>query len=157
MRSGTRISFKVEHPLKRGEIRGLKRSLARMLKELFSFGGLELSVALVDEAEIRRLNSRYRNRDEPTDVLSFPQMSPTEIEGLVARNRSASEPLGDIVVCVPVAARQAQERGMSRAAELELLAAHGLLHLVGYDDETGESAAAMAEMEKRLLGRSIIG
>lgn len=156
MRSGMRVRIKVEHPLGRGELRGLKRSAARMLKELFPSGGLELSVALVDEVEIRRLNSRYLQRDEVTDVLAFPQMSPGEIEGLRARSRAAPEPLGDIVVCVPVAVRQANERGITRAAELEQLAAHGLLHLVGYDDETGESAAAMAEMEKRLLGRSNI-
>ena len=152
-----RVRVKVEHPLRRGEMRRLKRSAARMLKELFPSGGLELSIALVDETEIKRLNSRYLHRDEPTDVLAFPQMSPGEIDDLAAGRRAALEPLGDIVICVPVAERQAKERGSTEAEELELLAAHGLLHLGGYDDETGESAAVMAEMEMRLLGRSIIG
>ncbi len=129
------------------------RSIKGMTRELLGRAGGELSVALVSEEEMRRLNSRYRGLDEPTDVLAFPM---TEA-GDTGRGRAETgEPLGDIAICVPVAERQAAARGETLTEELELLAAHGLLHLLGYDDADDEAAAAMREMESHLLGRSII-
>lgn len=150
-----RIRITAEVPISRGEVRRLRRSLGRMLRELLPGWDPELSLALVSEAEIARLNSSYLDREGPTDVLAFPQMSADEIESAEVR-RSASEPLGDIVICVPIARRQAAEYDESDFEELELLAAHGLLHLVGFDDATDESAEAMSAMEMRLLGRTII-
>jgi probable rRNA maturation factor len=127
-----------------------------MLEELLPGMEIELSVVLVGESAMRMLNSRYLNKDEPTDVLAFPQMTPGDLEELKTRKVGLTEPLGDIVVCVPVAARQAVERGEAEVQELELLCAHGLLHLMGYEDETEEGAEGMAEMERTLLGRSIM-
>lgn len=151
-----RVRITSEVPLPRGNIRRLKKSLARMLDELLPGKAVELSVALVDEDAIRRLNAEYLGRDEPTDVLAFPQMSAAELEAADC-GATSIEPIGDIVICVPVAFRQAAERNQIDFEELELLGTHGLLHLVGYDDATEDGASAMASAERRLLGRTIIG
>ena len=126
-----------------------------MLSEVAPRGGLELSVALVGETEIRDLNRRYLGKDEATDVLSFPQMSPGELARPARGGPSEPEPLGDIAICLPVASRQASRRGSTVMDEVLVLAAHGLLHLVGYDDGSEEGAVEMEAAEKRLVGRSI--
>lgn len=128
-----------------------------MLRKVTPRRDLELSVVLVGEKEILDLNLRYLGKDEVTDVLSFPQMSPMELGQVASGGRRAVEPLGDIAICVPVASRYASERGSRVEEEVELLAAHGLLHLVGYGDESEEGAREMEVAEKRLVGRSIIG
>ena len=87
----------------------------------------ELSLVFVDDAEMQRLNRQYRGRDYPTDVLAFPQES---------SGAAAESLLGDVVVSVDTAARQAQEAGHSLADELALLTVHGTLHLLGLQDET---------------------
>jgi probable rRNA maturation factor len=91
-------------------------------------------VALVPDARVRALNRQYRQKDAPTDVLSFP----AEENGL----------LGDVVIAVGVARRQAHEAGHSLQTELRVLALHGLLHLLGYDHEHDDGQ--MARLERRL-------
>jgi probable rRNA maturation factor len=146
-----RVRVSTEVPLRKNEERRLKRSLLRML-ELIAVGrNLELS-----EETIRRLNRRYLDKDEPTDVLAFPLMSREELAGLDQSNTVSTEPVGDVVVCIPVAARQAAQRDESLYEEIELLATHGLLHLLGYEDETESGAGVMDAMEKQLLGRNIV-
>ncbi len=102
-------------------------------------GEAELSVVLTDEAEIHALNRDYRDRDRPTDVLSFAQR-----EGEDALDDAL---LGDVILSVPTAERQARERGHTLEHELLDLLAHGLLHLLGYDHEIS------AAEERRHLGR----
>jgi len=98
----------------------------------------ELSLTLCDGPFIQRLNAEWRGVDRETDVLSFPMDDDVII--------------GDVVVCVGVARRQADERGYELRDELRVLLVHGLLHLLGYDHETGEEdAAEMREAEGRLL------
>lgn len=82
------------------------------------------------------LNRRWRGKDRSTDVLAFPA------EGVAAGF------LGDIVISLPYAARQARSRGESRASEIDRLLVHGYLHLLGYDHETddGEMLAVQAEI-----------
>lgn len=103
----------------------------------------ELSVVLTDDAEIHALNRDYRDRDRPTDVLSFAQREGEDILG--------GELLGDIVISVPTAARQADERGHSLREELLELLAHGLLHLLGYDHELSEEEARRQFARQREL------
>jgi probable rRNA maturation factor len=91
----------------------------------------EVSLRLVDDAEIHALNRDYRGKDKPTDVLAFAQQ-----EGPAA----APDVLGDIVISVPTARRQAK-RGLH--AELLHLTAHGLCHLLGYDHRTDAEERAM--------------
>jgi rRNA maturation RNase YbeY len=106
-----------------------------------------LSVLFVGDRAMRTLNHTWRNKDRTTDVLSFPLR-----EGRFLHIQP--DMLGDIVISVPVAERQADEAGHSLAVELELLLVHGLVHLLGYDHEQGPGQArAMERKERQLLKR----
>jgi probable rRNA maturation factor len=150
------VKISARIPLQKGDIRRLKRSLVRMLDTMVEEPGLEISLALVGEQEMKELNHRYLKKDESTDVLAFPQMSPGELAERAGRSIDSVELLGDIVICTPVAALQAAQMGESLYDEIELLAAHGLLHLLGYEDETVSGADVMDAAETKLLGRSIV-
>ena len=97
-----------------------------------------VSVALVSDVTVRRLNRTYRDADYATDVLSFPTDEPGDF-------------LGDIVIAVGVARRQAREVGHALATEVRVLALHGLLHLCGYDHEHDQGQ--MRRLEARLRRR----
>jgi len=109
----------------------------------------EVAVALVTDAHIRKLNSQYRRKPVPTDVLSFPAQSRTPDPG----SRIPDPALGDIVIATGVARRQAREAGHSYQTELRVLALHGLLHLLGYDHDRKNDAGRMARLEARLRRR----
>jgi probable rRNA maturation factor len=100
------------------------------------------TVALVSDGRIRALNREFRGLDEPTDVLSFP---------VSARSQSSGY-LGDIVISVETAERQARRRRSTLRRELELLTLHGFLHLMGYDHETdhGEMRRIEYRLRKKL-------
>lgn len=108
----------------------------------------ELSIVLVDDKQIRRLNKQYRGTDRPTDVLAFGQLKDYAID-------IPGEPviLGDVVISVETAERQAAEMKHSLAEELDLLVIHGVLHLLGYSDETDAEAAQMRKRERAILGQ----
>ena len=110
-------------------------------------GAAELSIALTDDGEIHELNRVFRRRDRPTDVLAFAMR-----EGAVTGKspRPGHELLGDVVVSVETARRQAARRGRTLEAEVRVLLAHGLLHLVGYDHETKKQARAMGAKTREL-------
>src|SRR5438067_7148431 len=105
--------------------RGRMRDIARAVLEGEGEKEYEISLAFVDNATIHRLNKRYLDHDEPTDVLSFPYS---------AANAKKLE--GELIVGVQVALEQAAERGHDVQAELALYVIHGLLHLCGHDDKT---------------------
>lgn len=117
---------------------------ATLLLDWLGLRGVELSLSYVDDDAIQALNAQWRGKDAPTDVLSF---SMREAEG------AADDPvLGDLIISVPTAARQAAELGHALTQELRVLLIHGLLHLLGYDHERGpEAAAEMAAREAELL------
>ena len=123
----------------------LKKSLERLLSRL-ECDEKELSVLLVDDEQIRRLNRRYRDRDSATDVLAFPQQEADE-----PLSSPADRLLGDIVISVPTARRQARENDHTLERELIILLVHGLLHLLGYDHGTQQAAALMRRKERELL------
>ena len=104
---------------------------------------MELSLRLVDEAESADLNQRYRGKAGPTNVLSFPFEPPPGIKG--------PRYLGDLVICVPVVAREAAEQGKAPEAHWAHLVVHGVLHLLGYDHLDEAEAQAMEALETRLL------
>jgi rRNA maturation RNase YbeY len=105
---------------------------------------VELSVLLCDDARIRELNKEWRQKDAPTDVLSFPQDQPLDGAPLLL--------LGDVVISIETAARQAQERGHSLLDELRILLVHGLLHVLDYDHELGpEASKEMEDEENRIV------
>ncbi len=104
-----------------------------------------IGVALVSDARIRALNKQFRRKDAVTDVLSFP----TGRRPAPARPRIVRE-LGDIVIAIGLARRQAREAGHAYSAELKILALHGLLHLLGYDHHSPADLGRMARLERRL-------
>lgn len=106
---------------------------------------VELSIALVDEDEIRGLNAHYRGKDEVTDVLSF------ETEDEEPGTSEYPHLLGDVVICPSVAARQAEEYGQGFEQEMALLLTHGILHLLGYDHQDDTEAEIMEGREKEIL------
>ena len=108
-------------------------------------GAAELSLMLVSDRRMRALNQRYRKKDRPTDVLAFPLR-----EGRFSRFRGKL--LGDVVISMPTAKRQAAALGHSLRAEITRLLVHGVLHLLGYDHERSErDALRMARRETMIL------
>jgi probable rRNA maturation factor len=105
----------------------LEHTLQQAL-ELAGCPDMEVSVLLTNDERMTELNHTYRDLDETTDVLSFPQCEPGE--------EDSSGLLGDIVISIPTASTQASERGTNLQSELRFLALHGLLHLLGRDHET---------------------
>ncbi len=107
---------------------------------------ISLGLSLIDDASIAELNRRWRQQPSPTDVLSF-----AALEGDMPMGAGEELELGDIVVSVPTARRQAveQEHGLER--ELRWLVSHGLLHLLGWDHPDEVSLAAMLDKQERLL------
>jgi len=116
------------------------RAAGRALAALGRPAGL-VEIALVDDAGIRTLNARYRGIGRRTDVLAFPLEEPGAPAALV----------GQIVISVEAARRQARRVGVSLAAELDLLVTHGTLHLVGYDDRDPVEADLMHRRERDIL------
>jgi probable rRNA maturation factor len=100
-----------------------------------------VSIALLRDADVRRLNRHYRAIDRATDVLSFPR-------GQEPTPSPSGTYLGDIAIAMGVTRRQARSAGHAERTELRILALHGLLHLIGYDHET--DAGAMGRVESRL-------
>ena len=111
----------------------------------------EISIMLVNDAKIRRLNKEYRNRDQATDVLAFPQDAD-------AKNDNGGPLLGDVVVSVETSRRQAKEHRLSAEEELVLLIIHGTLHLLGYDHErSGKDKREMQNKTRKIFSRIFPG
>ena len=128
-------------PARRMPLRRLKATARRILR-LLDQADCELSIALVGDDEIRALNARYRSRDEPTDVLSFPVEEPLP---------SGLRLIGDVIISVEKAARQARQHRRSLDDELEVLLIHGILHNLGYDHERSpEDERVMRALERRV-------
>ncbi len=125
--------------------------LADEMLAVLGLGAAELSVVLTDDSGIRRLNAEHRGEDRPTDVLAFPMdFGDGEIREPAAPG--VGEPLlGDVVISVPTALRQACGAGHSLAVELRFLLAHGLLHLVGHDHRDPAEKAEMDRETARLV------
>jgi probable rRNA maturation factor len=101
-----------------------------------------IAIKLGSKEESRSLNNQYRQKDYPTDVLSFPFNEEVPDEGFY---------LGDIFICFPVAEEQAKENNMTLEQELLTLMIHGLLHLAGYDHEM--DSGEMMELQEKLLAK----
>ncbi len=102
----------------------------------------EVSVRIVDDIESQELNARYRGKDKPTNVLSFPADLPPELNLPL---------LGDLVICAPVVAREAQDQGKSLEAHWAHMLVHGCLHLLGYDHIDAADAEIMEALETRII------
>lgn len=117
---------------------------AELLLNVLGYSEAELSIVLCDDPFIRKLNRQYRHKDQPTDVLSFAMQ-----EGQTQGMQEAI--LGDIIISLDTARRQAAEQGHPVATELRILLVHGLLHLLGYDHILPGPAAEMRAKEQELL------
>jgi probable rRNA maturation factor len=122
----------------------IRRRAQKMLAHL-RLHDVELSVALVDDATIQELNHRYRGKNRPTDVLAFAL---SEGEPLP---RTSPELLGDVIISVAMAERQALQAGRPWLEELTTLLAHGLLHLLGHDHPSHAAALAMSNRTTELV------
>jgi probable rRNA maturation factor len=127
----------------------LRVAAERMLRAL-GLPRAELSVLLCKDPEIHALNRDYRGKDKPTDVLAFALR-----EG--EAGHLAGDHLGDVVISVDTAGRQARERGISLKSEAITLLAHGLLHLLGWDHQTDEEEERMTKETVRLVERATRG
>ncbi len=121
-----------------------------------------VAVAFVDDAEMRRLNRTHRRRDRTTDVLSFGQALPPGLRGGAARAALRREAdgtleLGDIVISLAQAERQARRGRRSLAREVAFLAAHGALHLMGYEDDTPNGYREMVRLGTTAVGDAYQG
>ena len=118
--------------------------------------GTVVTLAFVDDVRMRELNARYRNKDRTTDVLSFGEDFAPDVRGRVAASRLAPGPdgtieLGDVVISGAQAARQARRRRWALASEVAFLAAHGALHLLGFEDETRSGYREMVALGREAL------
>lgn len=140
-----RVSL-VRHTVRRLSFQHLAQRILTAVGEAKS----ELSVELIGDARMRRLNREYRKQDRATDVLAFPIR-----EAILPQGKGpTTNMLGDVVISVPTAVRQAREVGRSIDVELATLLIHGVLHLCGYDHERSpREAARMSRRERALLHR----
>jgi len=119
------------------------RTLSLRMLDALGIADAELSILLVDDATIRVLNQRHRGKDRPTDVLAFPvDEKPV---------RGTPRVLGDVVISLETALRQARSRRRPLVPEVRFLLAHGLLHLIGYDHGTRIQKRRMDAATRRLV------
>ena len=102
----------------------------------------ELSIRISNTDEMSQLNQRFRHRSGPTNVLSFPAEIPTDV---------GCELLGDIVICSPLVWQEAQEQGKTPICHWAHLTVHGVLHLLGYDHDSDDTAQDMEALETQIL------
>ena len=112
--------------------------------------GTEVSVTFVDNDRIQEINREYRDKDQPTDVISFALEEMGEGE-IAIIGEDIPKVLGDIIISIPRAREQAVDYGHSFARELGFLAVHGFLHLLGYDHMTKEDEEKMFSRQKEIL------
>lgn len=121
----------------------MKRVIRRIVSEHYPNHKFEVNVTVCNDAEIHQINREHRNIDRPTDVLSFPFYDFDTPDQLTL--------LGDIIISLDTAYRQAEEYGHSPKREFCFLAAHSALHLLGYDHETDEEREVMEAKQREIL------
>jgi probable rRNA maturation factor len=111
---------------------------------------VEVSVRLTDDAEVHELNRTWRNKDKPTNVLSFPQVQP-DLLGVIGNADDGELLLGDIVLARETCAAEAAEKGVALEAYVSHLVVHGTLHLLGYDHLDDDEADRMEDLERAAM------
>ena len=131
------------------DVTGLSRLSRFVMDQMRVHPLAELCIKLVDEATIAQLNEQWMEKTGPTDVLAFPM---DELRPGLVNEEPEEGVLGDLVLCTSVAARQAVEAGHPAKDEVELLAVHGILHLLGYDHAEADEHKEMFDLQATLLG-----
>lgn len=135
-----------ELELKRAQ---LKKIIETTLRHVSYKEDCEIGIACVDLEESHQLNLQYREKDKPTNVLSFPSDIPEEVLPMLD-----ALPLGDLVICIPVVLQEALEQKKTAQNHFAHLLVHGVLHLLGYDHETSdEDAEEMEGLEIEILAK----
>jgi probable rRNA maturation factor len=112
---------------------------------------IEIAVRLTSDDEVQTLNRQYRQKDKPTNVLSFPMVQPDLLETVTQNSDDGEVILGDIVLAYGICAAEAAERGVSVEDHATHLIVHGVLHLLGYDHMEDAAAEGMEDMERAAL------
>ena len=110
----------------------------------------EISVRLADDDEVQALNRQYRQKDKPTNVLSFPMVQDDLLEAL-ANSDDGEVLIGDIILARGVCVREAEEKGVTAAEHATHLIVHGTLHLLGFEHMADDEAEAMEDLERAAL------
>ena len=141
------ISFEINQQVGRKISRSKwQRWLKKIEQTLKIKKPLEISLAIVGDSAIKKLNKIYRAKNQVTDILSFG-----EIDSKVKTGGPADNYLGEIIICYPQALKQARLAGNSLDSELELLLIHGFLHLLGHDHQKAKEAEIMRKFEQKVL------
>ncbi|KQU62102.1 rRNA maturation RNase YbeY [Sphingomonas sp. Leaf339] len=153
------IELSTETPWPEGDWQGLAERAARAAIERTPQGPLlttpatiEISVRLTSDEEVHGLNRQYRDKDKPTNVLSFPMVQSDLIDTISQNSDDGEVLLGDIVLAHGVCVAEADERGIAVETHASHLMVHGVLHLLGYDHMNDDEAEAMEEIEREALG-----
>ena len=132
--------------LKRGYT---KKVVETTLRFIGTQSDCEMGIACVDNTESHKLNLEYRQKDKPTNVLSFPSDLPDEMAQILD-----TFPIGDLVICIPVVLQEAIEQQKTPIEHFTHMLVHGTLHLMGYDHETSEEdAEEMEALEIEILNK----
>lgn len=127
----------------------LKKVIETTLRFIDVDQNCEIGIACVDHAESQKMNLDYRQKDKPTNVLSFPSEFPEEVLAMLD-----AWPMGDLVICIPVVLQEALEQHKTPIEHFTHMLVHGTLHLMGYDHETSEQDAEdMEALEIQILAR----
>ena len=137
------VTLDVQHEVEAGpDEDDIRRWIEAVLAAEAKTAEVELTVRIVDEAEMAELNARYRHKTGPTNILSFPFEAPPGVELNL---------LGDLVIAAPVVQREAREQGKTETAHWAHMIVHGTLHLLGYDHLKPAEAEDMEAREIRIL------
>lgn len=143
------ITDGIEEKIEYKEI--IKEVLDKCFKEEELGKNITITVTLTNPENIRNINKKYRQIDNPTDVLSFPMYEKEEISEV--KQQKYEVILGDIVISIPKVEEQAEEYGHSFKRELSYMVVHGFYHLMGFDHMKEEEKAEMREKEENILGK----
>lgn len=145
------IDFLVEYePFKEKHLHFVEE-LLQFASQKEEVGQAEVSITFVDNDAIQEINREYRNKDMPTDVISFALEETVDDEPVILGLEEETRMLGDIIISVPRAIEQANDYGHSFERELGFLAVHGFLHLLGYDHMTEEEEKVMFSKQEAIL------
>ncbi|MCG9491809.1 MULTISPECIES: rRNA maturation RNase YbeY [Acinetobacter calcoaceticus/baumannii complex] len=148
-----KISLSLQQDFQSPELELKRAQLKKIIETTLHHVGYkedcEIGVACVDLDESQQLNLQYREKDKPTNVLSFPSDIPEEVLPMLD-----ALPLGDLVICIPVVLQEALEQKKTAQNHFAHLLVHGVLHLLGYDHETSdEDAEEMEGLEIEILAK----
>ncbi len=131
--------------------RAIRETLAAVVQEALSSTRYEVALSLVNDDEIHELNAHYRGKNKPTDVLSFAQNEGEDFP--VEATENGAQVLGDIVISIETAQRQAAERAHSLEEETQFLCVHGALHLLGFDHMNAKDRRRMWKQQDQIVER----